>query len=48
MLVKDYEKELNERKKTGHDDRKRTLNQMLNKSKNVVADDLVYQRTSFT
>ncbi len=39
-LVKDYEKEHNERMKTQRDDRKRTFNQMLDKSKNVVADEL--------
>ena len=35
ILVKDYEKEHNERMKTEREDRKRTFNQMLNKSKNV-------------
>ena len=38
--VKDYEKEHNERMKTERADRRKTFNQMLNKSKNVVADEL--------
>ena len=42
MLVKDYEKEHNERMKTEREDRKRTFNEMLNKSKSVVADELVF------
>ena len=36
LLVKDYEKEHNERMKTERDDRKRTFNEMLNKSKVVL------------
>ncbi len=46
MLVKDYEKEHNERMKTGREDRKRTFNQMLDKSKNVVADELLFTATN--
>ncbi len=46
MLVKDYEKEHNERMKTERDDRKRTFNQMLDKSKNVVADELLFTATN--
>ena len=44
-LVKDYEKEHNERMKNEREDRKRTFNQMLNKSKNVVADELLFTAT---
>lgn len=46
ILVKDYEKEHNERMKTERDDRKRTFNQMLDKSKNVVADELLFTATN--
>ena len=45
MLVKDYEKEHNERIKIERDDRKRTFNQMLNKSKSVVTDELMFTAT---
>ena len=45
MLVKDYEKEHNERMKTERDDRKRTFTEMLNKSKSVVADELMFTAT---
>lgn len=45
LLVKDYEKEHNERMKTERDDRKRTFNEMLNKSKSVVADELLFTAT---
>lgn len=41
-LTKDYKKEHDERMKTEREDRKRTFNQMLNKSKNVVADELLF------
>ena len=44
-LVKDYEKEHNERMKTERPDRRKTFNQMLNKSKNVVADELLFTAT---
>lgn len=43
--VKDYEKEHNERMKTERPDRIITFNQMLNKSKNVVADELLFTAT---
>ncbi len=46
MLVKDYEKEHLMRMKTERDDRKRTFNQMLDKSKNVVADELLFTATN--
>ncbi len=46
MLVKEYEKEHKERMKTERDDRKRTFNQMLDKSKNVVADELLFTATN--
>lgn len=42
MLVKDYEKEHNERIKTECLERKKTFNEMLNKSKSVVADELIF------
>ena len=42
MLVKDYEKEHNERMKTERPERKKTFNEMLNKSKSVVADELLF------
>ena len=44
-LTKDYKKEHDERMKTEREDRKRTFNQMLNKSKNVVADELLFTAT---
>ena len=43
--VKDYEKEHNLRMKTERADRRKTFNQMLNKSKNVVADELLFTAT---
>ena len=43
--VKDYEKEHNERMKTERSDRRKTFNQTLNKSKNVVADELLFTAT---
>ena len=46
LLVKDYEKEHNERMKTEREDRKRTFNQMLDKSKNVVADEFLFTATN--
>ena len=45
LLVKDYEKDHNERMKTERDDRKKTFNEMLNKSKSVVADELMFTAT---
>ena len=41
-LTKEYEKEHNERQKT---ERQKTYSQMLNKSKNVVADELLFTAT---
>ena len=46
ILVKDYEREHNERMKTERGDRKRTFNQMLDKSQNVVADELLFTATN--
>ena len=43
--VKGFKKEHNERMKTERDDRKRTFNEMLNKSKSVVADELMFTAT---
>lgn len=45
LLVRDYEKEHNERMKTERDDRKKTFTEMLNKSKSVVADELMFTAT---
>ena len=45
MLVKDYEKEHNERMKTERLERRKTFNEMLNKSKSVVADELLFTAT---
>ena len=44
-LTKEYKKEHDERMKTEREDRKKTFNQMLNKSKNVVADELSFTAT---
>lgn len=44
-LTKEYKKEHDERKKTEREDRKKTFNQMLNKSKNVVVDELLFTAT---
>ncbi len=41
-LTKEYKKEHDERMKTEREDRKSTFNQMLNKSKNVIADELIF------
>lgn len=46
ILVKNYEKEHQMQMKTERDDRKRTFNQMLDKSKNVVADELLFTATN--
>lgn len=46
ILVKDYEKEHNERMKTERPDRKKTFNQMLDGSRNVVADELLFTATN--
>lgn len=45
LLVKDYEKEHNERMKTERPERKKTFNEMLNKSKSVVVDELMFTAT---
>ena len=45
LLVKDYEKEHNERMKTERQERRKTFNEMLNKSKSVVADELLFTAT---
>ena len=42
LKVKDYEKEHNERMKTERPERKKPFNEMLNKSKSVVADELLF------
>ena len=44
-LTNEYEKEHNERQKTERQERKKTYSQMLNKSKNVVADELLFTAT---
>ena len=44
-LTKEYKKEHDERMETEREDRKKTFNQMLNKSKNVVADELLFTAT---
>ena len=44
--IKEYEKQHNEKQKTEREDRKRTFNQMLNKSKSVVADELLFTATN--
>lgn len=45
-ITKDYRKEHEERQKTEREDRKKTFNQMLNNSKNVVADELLFTATN--
>ena len=44
-LTKEYKKEHDERMKTEREDRKRTFNEMSNKSKSVVADELMFTAT---
>ncbi|CDE39993.1 uncharacterized protein BN608_01054 [Firmicutes bacterium CAG:321] len=44
-LTKEYEKEHNERQRTERQEIKKTYSQMLNKSKNVVADELLFTAT---
>ena len=44
-LTKEYEKEHNERMKFERKERQKTYSQMLNKSKNVVADELLFTAT---
>ena len=45
-LTKEYKKEHDERMKTEREDRKKTFKQMLDKSRNVVADELLFTATS--
>lgn len=45
-LTKEYKKEHDERMKTEREDRKRTFKQMLDKSQNVVADELLFTATN--
>lgn len=45
-LTKDYKKEHEERMKTEREDRMKTFNQMINKSKSVVADELLFTATN--
>ena len=45
MITKDYEMEHKERMKSERTDRQKTFNQMLDKSKNVVADELLFTAT---
>ena len=44
-LTKEYRKEHDERMKSEREDRKKTFNQILNKSKSVVADELLFTAT---
>lgn len=46
ILTNEYRKQHDEKQKTERTDRKKTFNQMLNKSKNVVADELLFTATS--
>ena len=45
-LTNEYRKQHEEKQKTERTDRKKTFSQMLNKSKNVVADELLFTATS--
>ena len=45
-LTKDYKKEHDKRMKTEREDRKKTFKQMLDKSNNVVADELLFTATN--
>ena len=45
-VVKDYRKEYEERMKTEREDRKKTFKQMLDKSNNVIADELLFTATN--
>lgn len=45
-LTKEYRKQHEEKQKTERDDRKRSYSEMLNKSKGVVADELLFTATS--
>lgn len=44
--ISEYKKEFEERMKTEREDRKRTFREMLDKSKNVVADELIFTATN--
>lgn len=46
ILTNEYRKQHDEKQKTERTDRKKTFNQMFNKSKNVVADELLFTATS--
>ena len=45
-LTKDYKKEHDERMKTEREDRKKTFKQMLDRSNNVIADELMFTATN--
>ncbi len=45
-LTKEYKKQHEEKQKTERDDRKRSYTEMLNKSKSVVADELLFTATN--
>lgn len=45
-LTKDYMKEHNERMKTEREDKKKTFKQMLDRSNNVIADELMFTATN--
>ena len=45
-LTKEYRKQHEEKQKTERDDRKRSYSEMLNKSKSVVADELLFTTTN--
>ena len=45
-ITKDYQKEHEERQKTEREDRKKKFNVMLDKSRNVVADELLFTATN--
>lgn len=45
-LTNEYRKQHEEKQKTERTDRKKTFNQMLNKSRNVIADELLFTATS--
>lgn len=45
-LTKEYKKQHEEKQKTERDDRKRSYTEMLNKSKSVVADELMFTATN--
>ena len=45
-MAKEYKKEHETRMKTEREDRKRTFKQMLDRSQNVVADELLFTATN--